>query len=643
MDGPGRDGAARYEANASRYAADRDRQALLSRRISYARLVTFLGAAAAVLSLFPGPVAGAAIRLSVGAAGFLTFGVLVYWHSRVEARERWFATLSLVNGEAAARVAREWDRLAPSGEAGPGPAHAFADDLDLFGRASLFELLGWAGTDPGRRTLSSWLTAPAPPDTVRARQQAVAELAGLASFREDFAALGRLANEPAKDVEGFLEWAEGGRWLRGRRWLPWTARALALLVGSLLAAQLAGLTDRPLWLYPVLLSLAVLAVYEKPMLGIFSRVFARSRPFEQYAALFSRITGRAFTSPTLRRIQQELRESGVAADVEMARLDTIRQYADLRLVVIFHPVIALLTLWDVHVLAELERWQARTAPHLRRWLAALGEFDALAALAALAHDNPGWAFPEIVERGDRLDATALGHPLLPGDRRVPNDVSVGPPGSFLLVTGSNMSGKSTLLRAVGLNVVLAQAGGPVCADSMRLPPLALCTSMRIEDSLEAGVSYFMAGLQRLALVVSAARAASRGGPLLLYLLDEVLQGTNTAERQVAVRRILGHLLALPVIGAVTTHDLELAACEELSAASRPVHFSEGIEGVGPAGRPPSVAQAAAGARLSFDYTLKPGIATSRNALKLLRMMGLDDASDQPVHAGPDGGDAAREG
>jgi len=216
-----------------------------------------------------------------------------------------------------------------------------------------------------------------------------------------------------------------------------------------------------------------------------------------------------------------------------------------------------------------------------------------------------------VEAGQALRARGLGHPLIPADRRVANDVTVGPPGSFLLVTGSNMSGKSTLLRALGVNVVLAQAGAPVCAAALEMPPVSVCTSMRVQDSLEEGVSYFMAALQRLKLVVSAAEAAGPADPLLLYLLDEVLQGTNTAERQVAVRRILRHLLRLRTIGAVTTHDLELAACEELATSSEAVHFTEGVEHEDGA------------ARLTFDYRLRPGVATSRNALKLLKMVGLD--------------------
>jgi DNA mismatch repair ATPase MutS len=211
-------------------------------------------------------------------------------------------------------------------------------------------------------------------------------------------------------------------------------------------------------------------------------------------------------------------------------------------------------------------------------------------------------------------AVTLGHPLIAEDRRVANDVDVGPPGTFLLVTGSNMSGKSTLLRAIGLNVLLAQAGGPVCASSLSLPPVSVETSMRIHDSLEEGVSYFMAALRRLREIVEAVRAAEHDGRRVLYLLDEILQGTNTAERQVATRAIIGALQAHGAIGVVTTHDLSLVDAPELSASSRPVHFSERI-----GDRDDEVA-------MSFDYRLRPGLATSRNALQLMKMIGLDPSA-----------------
>jgi DNA mismatch repair ATPase MutS len=233
----------------------------------------------------------------------------------------------------------------------------------------------------------------------------------------------------------------------------------------------------------------------------------------------------------------------------------------------------------------------------------------LAALASLRAENPDWCLPSVLEEGHpSISADALGHPLLPQDSCVTNDISVGPPGSFLFVTGSNMSGKSTLLRAIGLNVVLGQAGGPVCAKEMTLSPLRVQTSMRTSDSLADGVSQYMAELNRIRQVVSGARSDET--ETVLFLLDEPLQGTNEAERRVAVQTILGHLLDAGSIGAVATHDLLLDETDRLRAAANAVHLEGLVREEGP------------GPLLSFDYLVKPGRATSTNALALLRAVGL---------------------
>ncbi|HSJ25450.1 MAG TPA: MutS family DNA mismatch repair protein, partial [Longimicrobiales bacterium] len=277
-----------------------------------------------------------------------------------------------------------------------------------------------------------------------------------------------------------------------------------------------------------------------------------------------------------------------------------------------HSPVYIFTLWDVHVLAALERWQAASGAAVRDWLAAVGELEATAALATLAHDNPGWAYPLVDADAERVfRAESLGHPLLREDARVSNDVAVGPPGTFLLVTGSNMSGKSTLLRAIGTNAVLAQAGAPVCAASLSMPPLDVATSIRVQDSLARGVSYFMAELERLKQIVDEAQQTAAREGTLLFLLDEILHGTNTAERRIAARRVISHLVRTGAIGVVTTHDLELAEEPVLVPSARLVHFQETFsEGDDEA------------SSLSFDYRLRDGLATSTNALVLMRLVGL---------------------
>jgi len=248
---------------------------------------------------------------------------------------------------------------------------------------------------------------------------------------------------------------------------------------------------------------------------------------------------------------------------------------------------------------------------VRAWIAALGELDALSSYATIAFDNPTWCTPEFREE-PLISASGLGHPLLPDERRIVNDLEIGPPKTVLVVTGSNMSGKSTLLRATGLNIVLAQAGAPVCASALRMPPGDLQASIRVQDSLELGLSYFMAALARLKGIVDAAERR-REGRVLVYLLDEILQGTNSAERSIAVRGIVRHLLDAGAIGALTTHDLAVASEPPLDRAARLVHFTETVDDKG---------------SMSFDYRLRPGLATSRNALRLMQLIGIDLLPDE---------------
>jgi hypothetical protein len=602
---------AAYTGEAARHEGLRDRERSRARLVSYARVASFLGGAACVAGAWTRNVEALAWG-SAAAALFLAFFVLVYRHSQIDARERWHDALAQVFHEAAARVARAWGRLAPIPVAAPVADHPYAEDLDLFGRASVLQLLGWTGSEPGRRTLRAWLLAPASPAVVAGRQAAVRELAPLETFRADLAGLGRLVEPGGEHLDAFFDWAASPGWMRAARWLVPATGVLRVATLVLIAAHAAGLVEGAWWAYPMVAGLGLWAACARRIHVTFTRVFSRQPLFQQYAEMFRRIAALPAQAPALVALQSRLSQSGLTAAREMDALDRLKRLGDLRYQALFHFPVNALTLWDFGVTQSLEGWQRRVGPHLREWFDVLGEIDALAALASLAHDNPDWCFPEIRPDADRLSARGLGHPLLPGEARVGNDVEVGPPGTLLLVTGSNMSGKSTLLRSIGVNVVLAQAGAPVCAEAFSMPPLETCTSMRVQDSLEAGVSYFMAALRRLKLVVDAARAAPAGKPpRLLYLLDEVLQGTNTAERQVAVRRVLQHLLSLPVIGAVTTHDLELAESAPLHDACRAVHFTEGVEAAGDE------------VRLSFDYRLRPGVATSRNALKLLHLVGLD--------------------
>jgi len=548
---------------------------------------------------------------------------------RLDDQHNRYAMFWNTNSEGPLRIQREWARL-PLRHPVSEDSSPFAGDLDLLGHASLQHLLNTAATPAGQIRLRSWLLTPAPVAEIRRRQAAVAELAPQIDLRDELSLFGRMSAMTESAYARFLEWAEALPWLTSRQLLNVATFLSPALFLILLVAQLTGLLHYPFWLVFIGLNLAIIQFQGKEVDATLERVAERQRVFQPYAGLFALVARQPFSAPLLKRIQADLAAGDLNADAEMRHLGRIMAWGDLRLSLI-SPLLQWAFLWNFHILRALEGWQSRAGRRVRVWLDTLSELEALAALATLAYDNPTWAVPAFVSATGKakIEARNLAHPLLPPDINVGNDVTVGPPGTFLLVTGSNMSGKSTLLRAIGVNVALAQAGGPVCADEMRLPPLALATSVRVQDSLEYGVSYYMAELYRLKEVVEIAESAqaasgkassngreSKDGKregerrIPLFLLDEILHGTNTTERQIAARRIIRHLLSLGAMGVVSTHDLTLADTPDFATVSENAHFTEDFM------RGPD------GPTMRFDYTLRPGIATSSNALKLMEIVGL---------------------
>jgi hypothetical protein len=598
-----------YAANVERHARARDEDSRLSVRISRARLAVFLFAVAVLVWTFSRGASLAPVVVAI--AAFVVFGALVAWHARVDDRVAWHEALRLVNVRALARLTRDWNAL-PSGDPPPGLEvgdHPFAVDLDLFGRASLTQWLGPAATTRGRATLARWLMQPAPKAEVVERQQAVACLTGLDDWRSELAAHGVLAAAAREyEIDQFLSWAEGEESFGGRIGvLRAVVLGLVAAIWILIAGDLTGVIPAALWSIPLIAGIILSFATAHSISTTLDRAGGGQDALSRYASIFEHAVAIEPASPLLARLLDRLSADGHRAPACMHQLNRILGFGELRRgAAILHFPIQAFTLWDFHVIFALERWRRTSGRRVRVWLQALGELDVLSLLATARRDNPDWAVPEI-DTVKEIRATALAHPLIADDRRVANDVTVGPPGTVLLVTGSNMSGKSTLLRAVGLNVVLAQAGGCVCAGRMQLPESDLQSSIRVQDSLERGLSYFMAALARLKGVVDAAEH-ERDERVLVYLLDEILQGTNSVERGIAVRAVTRHLRDAGAIGAMTTHDLGLAEEEPLKSAARLVHFSELLDESG---------------TMRFDYTLKPGLATSRNALRLMQLIGID--------------------
>ena len=598
----------RYHAHEQAWTARRDAERRRSAVVARFRLATFLGGLAATVWWlgFAGGVPAFFIALVL----YLVFGTLVILHSRIEDRAEWFEALRVVNARAAARVARRWDAL-PDAAPPPGVLpenHPYAVDLDLFGYASAFQLVGPASMPGGHHTLAAWLLSPALPEEIRRRQAAVDELAALDEWREHLSALGTVAGASrSQPLDVFFEWAEGSTPpMRGYAVVRIVVYLLVVWLWTLLLLDLTGVRPNNAWGVPLILSIILSFFTAYPVTKVFDRAGSGERTLRQHAALLAHVSAQSFQAAALQFVTARLSSAQQTAPEAMRALNRILAFSELRRgAALLHFPIQAFTLWDFHWVFALERWRRRSGVHVRDWFAAAGEIDALACLAALRRDNPDWAFPELTQ-ARVYRATALGHPLLPAARRVSNDVQLGPPGSVLLVTGSNMSGKSTLLRAMGLNGVLAQCGAPVCATKLSLPATEIQTSIRIQDSLERGVSYFMAALARLKGVVDAAERTDNER-VLLYLLDEILQGTNSAERGTAVQAVARHLLDAGAIGAMTTHDLNLAFEEPLKSRAKLVHFTEIVDPDG---------------TMHFDYTLREGLATSRNALRLMELIGI---------------------
>lgn len=634
-----RDPHAAYSARLAYFTALRDRYN--RKRYLWANISagTFILAAGAFIAWAFGSGVAAALA---GIVALLVCGAAFARQAQLDEVYHRYVTLRSLCEQGLARLRRDWQALTLRPVESAGLPTVNAADLDILGHASLQHLLNTVTTASGQERLLRWLLVPAEPDVIAARQEAVRELAPHLEVRDELTLFGALANQPPGAQTRFLAWAEDAPWLAAHHWLSVYSVIAPITLIALALAQAIGAVPYPFWLLVIAANVVVAQVWGKEVERQVARVTEEQGSYLPYAGLFGYLGQQTFAAPLLQRARNALAAESDSAEAALRSLASRMRIADIRLAII-GPVLQLELLWNVHALRLLENWRARYGARARGWFELLADLEALAGLGALAFDNPDWAFPTVTPTAvGTLRASGLGHPLLAPESRVGNDVTVGPGGTFLLVTGSNMSGKSTLLRAIGVNIMLAQAGAPVCAREMRLPPTALATSMRVQDSLEQGVSYFMAELRRLKLVVDEMRrVAAEGRRTPLFLLDEILSGTNSGERRIAARAVIHGLLALGATGVVSTHDLSLIEEPRLRAASVPVHFTEQFT------RGPD------GPSMSFDYILRPGVATSVNALALMEIAGLaefaldgvgaasasTDAPDPVIHFTPPGGGA----
>jgi hypothetical protein len=504
-------------------------------------------------------------------------------------------------------VARLNDRWAGTGEKGErflDPAHPYARDLDLFGRASLFELLCTARTRAGEETLASWLLAAAPVEEVIARQDAIRDLKDRVSFREKLFALGetvRLGVKPAS----LAAW--------GERDLIFGARSTRVTTGLLGVAWILSLVCWGVWdISAIAVAISLLNLAWAHL--IYTRLDEAAESVEKFAGdleLFAGVLAllerEHFSSPKLLELQTALRRDGVAASLAIRNLARIAEYLKQRHNLILRPL-DFFTFWSAQLVFAAERWQQSYGRQICEWLRVTGELEALTALSGYAYEHPKDVFPEfagpeLFESRALFDAEGMTHPLLPADKSVRNDLKLGDGLQLIILSGPNMAGKSTFIRCIGVNAVLAQCGAPVCATRLRLSPLAVAASICILDSLSGGVSRFYAEIRRIKLVSD----LTRGPVPVLFLLDELLSGTNSHDRLAGTEFVVRSFVERGAIGMVSTHDLALARIPaEMGERAGNFHFEDRFEN----------------GQLIFNYKLKPGIVQTSNALELMRSIGL---------------------
>jgi hypothetical protein len=587
-----------YRHRLDRWRSEHARNALLHRRLGNARLGSgLLLIAVAAVSLGAGRISPWWLLLPIAA-----LIVLVVIHDRVDRALRLAARGIKYYERALARLNDTWIGIGSQGERFRDPRHVFADDLDLFGRGSLFELLSTARTRMGERVLAGWLLSPGEAKEVAERQESVKELRPKVDLREEIALMG-------DDLRAALDDRRLGAWgtepavvfFPGARWI-----ALVLAIAAVASAMttLLDVTSLVPFLFVVLAELIFMMATHKAADQVVESVGTPAHELRLIALLLERLEREPFSSPGLAGLRGQLLVDGTPATQEIRRLVRLVDRLDWAQNLFFRlPAAALV--WIPQFAMAIERWRTRYGSNVAGWVAAIGEFEAMSSLACFAYERTNAVFPELAKSAERFyEATGLTHPLIPSAEAVPNDVKLGGDIRLWIVSGSNMSGKSTLLRAVGLSVVLAWAGAPVTAARLRLSRLRLGASMRTSDSVVDHRSRFYAEISRLKDVVDLARS----GQPLLFLLDELLSGTNSHDRRLGAQGLLFGLIERDAIGLVTTHDLALAEiAEQLAGRAVNVHFEDHLEG----------------GEIHFDYHLRPGTVARGNALELMRAVGLD--------------------
>lgn len=542
--------------------------------------------------------------LPASAAFAMGIALFIYFVNRDlknAARIRNTATLIRINQQELDILRHHYSFL-PEGKEWQPEAHAYANDLDIFGHASLFQYCNRCQSEQGMRLFVSWLLEPAPHEMILSRQAAVKELATLPQWRQQLQAHGIREKVTVAAEQSIHNWLQQENRFQHPSW-KWLRVVMPAINLLSLGLHIAGIMSAGLF-YPVLfLAFLVSLAISKRVMPVYQQLNRMAAQAATLAHSMQHIENEKFNSPLLRRVQGGFMDQKEKASGKVKRLITILDRMDYRLNPLVWIPLNTLLLWDLQQALELEKWKQQSRAGCLAWFASLATFESLASLANLAFNHPGWCFPVLSEEPGTFHATGLGHPLIAPEKRVVSEFESRGLPRISLITGSNMAGKSTFLRTVGVNIILAMAGGPVCAATLTVSNLRVISSMRVSDNLEESTSTFYAELKKLKYVIE---AVNRKEPVIL-LLDEILRGTNSADRHTGSTALIRQLISQDAMALVATHDLQLAQLEnDYPASIRNYHFDVQVDKE----------------ELFFDYRLKDGVCRSMNASLLMKKIGI---------------------
>lgn len=578
--------------------------AFFDSRISDARMYTFI-------AIF---VVGAighfadAFHLAWAALPLVGFVALVAWHVKVINRLRDARDTIAFYETGLDRILDRWVGKGDTGEVWKPENHPYAHDLDLFGSGSLFQLMNTTRTKAGASTLATWMNQPASPDTIAARQTAVSELRNNLDLRERVALTGREIQSELHPIR-LTNWAEAPTLVPTsfQRWVPRVFASVSIvLFTSMFFFEL--VYTYPPFMLSVIVNLIVLRIYRACAEQVTSRIYTAVRDLKLFVHLAELFEQQTFESELLKKHQSRLVSGDQNASTAIRKLSNLLVWMELYKNQMFIPF-SIMFLWVLHFVDCIEDWRAVHGKNIQSWMDSLGEIEALSALASYAYEHPADPFPEFIDEArPQLCAQDVKHPLLPAVNCVSNSVELDAAQSLLIVSGSNMSGKSTYLRTIGINVVLAMMGAPVRCTSIHLTPITIGASIQVQDSIQSGVSHFYAEILRLKTIIE---LGENNAPVL-FLIDEILHGTNSHDRRSGTQGVVDELLDMHAIGLITTHDLALTQLDSRHAPRiKNIHFQDQISGD----------------QLVFDYRVHEGIVQKSNALRLMRSIGLKIRTD----------------